>query len=50
VGIRLSPVSPVNGADLDSDPAASYAYVVERLNTFGLAYIHIIEGATQGPR
>jgi len=50
VGIRLSPVSPVNGADLDSDPAGTYAYVVERLNTFGLAYIHVIEGATQGPR
>jgi N-ethylmaleimide reductase len=50
VGIRLSPVSPVNGADIDSDPAGTYAYVVERLNTFGLAYIHIIEGATQGPR
>jgi hypothetical protein len=42
------------GADrdgaLDSDPAGTYAYVVERLNAFGLAYIHIIEGATQGPR
>ncbi len=50
VGIRLSPVSPVNGADLDSDPAGTYAYVVERLNAFGLAYIHIIEGVTQGPR
>ena len=50
VGIRLSPVSPVNGAGLDSDPAATYAYVVERLNAFDLAYIHIIEGATQGPR
>ena len=50
VGIRLSPVSPVNGADLDSDPAGTYAYVVERLNACGLAYIHIIEGATQGPR
>jgi len=50
VGIRLSPVSPVNGADLDSDPAGTYAYVVEQLNAFGLAYIHIIEGATQGPR
>jgi N-ethylmaleimide reductase len=50
VGIRLSPVSPVNGAGLDSDPAATYAYVVERLNAFALAYIHIIEGATQGPR
>jgi N-ethylmaleimide reductase len=50
VGIRLSPVSPVNGANLDSDPAGTYAYVVERLNVFGLAYIHVIEGATQGPR
>jgi N-ethylmaleimide reductase len=50
VGIRLSPISPVNGAELDSDPAGTYAYVVERLNAYGLAYIHIIEGATQGPR
>ena len=50
VGIRLSPVSPVNGADLDSDSTATYAYVIEQLNAFGLAYIHIIEGATQGPR
>ena len=30
VGIRLSPLSPVNGAALDSDPAATYTYVVER--------------------
>ncbi|CAN7790017.1 alkene reductase [Caballeronia sp. LjRoot34] len=49
-GIRLSPVSPVNGAALDSDPAATYGYAVEQLNAFGLAYIHIIEGVTQGPR
>jgi len=50
VGIRLSPLSPVNGADLDSDPAGTYAYVVEKLNEFGLAYIHVIEGVTQGAR
>ncbi len=50
VGIRLSPISPVNGAALDSDPAGTYGYVVKRLNAFSLAYIHIIEGATQGPR
>jgi N-ethylmaleimide reductase len=50
VGIRLSPVSPVNGAGLDSDPAGTYAYVINQLNAFGLAYIHIIEGTTQGPR
>jgi N-ethylmaleimide reductase len=50
VGIRLSPLSPVNDIGADSDPEATYGYVVERLNAFGLAYIHIIEGATQGPR
>lgn len=50
VGIRLSPIAPVNGAALDSDPAATYGYVVERLNAFNLAYMHVVEGATQGPR
>jgi N-ethylmaleimide reductase len=50
VGIRLSPLNRGNGADLDSDPAGTYGYVVERLNRLGLAYIHVIEGATQGPR
>jgi len=50
VGVRLSPVSPINDAGLDSDPAETYGYVVERLNAFGLAYIHVIEGVTQGPR
>jgi N-ethylmaleimide reductase len=50
VGIRLSPLSPVNGAGLDSDPVGIYAYVVEQLNALALAYIHIIEGVTQGPR
>jgi N-ethylmaleimide reductase len=50
VGIRLSPVSPVNDIGPDSDPEATYSYVVQRLNAFGLAYLHIIEGVTQGPR
>jgi len=50
VGIRLSPLSPVNDAALDSDPEGTYTYVVERLNAFNLAYIHVIEGVTQGPR
>ncbi len=50
VGVRLSPVSPVNDIGPDSDPEATYSYVVDCLNPFGLAYIHVIEGATQGPR
>ncbi len=50
VGVRLSPVSPANDIGHDSDPETVYSYVVEHLNPFGLAYIHVIEGATQGPR
>jgi N-ethylmaleimide reductase len=50
VGIRLSPVSPVNDAALDSDPAATYGHIVDRLNSFRLAYLHVIEGITQGAR
>lgn len=49
LGVRLSPVSPANGAN-DSDPQALFNYVIERLNTLGLAYIHIVEGATGGDR
>ncbi len=49
-GVRLSPLSPVNDLALDSDPADTYGYVVEQLNDFGLAYLHVIEGVTQGPR
>jgi len=48
-GIRLSPVTPVNDAR-DSDPAPLFRYAVEGLNRFGLAYLHMIEGATGGPR
>ena len=50
VGVRLSPVAQVNGAGLDNDPPGTYLRAVDRLNAFGLAYIHVIEGATQGPR
>ncbi|MDO9403691.1 MAG: alkene reductase [Polaromonas sp.] len=48
-GIRLSPVTPANDAH-DSDPQPLFDYVVRQLATMNLAYIHIIEGATGGPR
>lgn len=50
VGIRLSPLSPVNGAALDSDPLGTDRHAVEKLSAFHLAYLHVIEGVTQGPR
>ena len=49
VGIRLSPVTPANDVT-DSDPQALFEYVVKQLAQLGLAYIHVIEGATGGPR
>ena len=48
-GIRLSPVTPANDA-FDADPQPLFDYVVKQLATLNLAYIHIIEGATGGPR
>ncbi len=49
VGIRLSPVTPANDA-FDPDPQPLFDYVVRELANFHLAYVHIIEGATGGPR
>ncbi|MHB1198488.1 MAG: alkene reductase [Polaromonas sp.] len=48
-GIRLSPVTTANDA-FDADPQPLFEYVVRQLATLNLAYIHIIEGATGGPR
>ena len=48
-GVRLSPVTPYNDMS-DSDPQALFNYVVEQLNELGLVFIHLIEGATGGPR
>ncbi|MAF05496.1 MULTISPECIES: alkene reductase [Herbaspirillum] len=49
VGIRLSPISPANDI-ADSDPKALFSYVVEQLNRYKLVYLHVVEGATGGPR
>lgn len=48
-GLRLSPFSPANGVS-DADPMATYSYLVPELNRFGLAYLHMVEGATGGSR
>jgi len=48
-GIRISPVSPASGS-FDSDPAAVYFPFVRALSERHLVYVHVIEGATQGPR
>ena len=49
VGIRLSPFSNANNIS-DSDPMPLFEHAVDILNGFGLAYLHMVEGQTGGPR
>ena len=48
-GIRLSPLTTFT-APRDSNPQATYGYVVDQLAPLGLAYLHMIEGETGGAR
>ncbi|QDV07907.1 N-ethylmaleimide reductase [Planctomycetes bacterium Poly30] len=43
VGIRISPCSDFNDMG-DSDPGALFRAFVEKLDSYGLAYLHLIEG------
>ncbi|MCE2659355.1 MAG: alkene reductase [Rubrivivax sp.] len=49
-GLRLSPVSPVNGLGQDSQPQALYEHVLARLAPLNLAFAHLVEGTTGGAR
>ena len=48
-GIRISPVTPANDIS-DSDPQPLFDHIVDHLNALNLVYLHVIEGATGGPR
>jgi N-ethylmaleimide reductase len=48
-GIRISPVTPANDVS-DSNPQLLFNHIVDGLNAEKLVYIHVIEGATGGPR
>lgn len=49
-GVRLSPVTPANDCGQDSNAQALYEHALGRVSNLGLAYVHVIEGATGGPR
>ncbi|HET6788759.1 MAG TPA: alkene reductase [Aquabacterium sp.] len=49
VGVRISPVSPVNDSN-ESAPQALFEYVVRELDKLKPIYVHVVEGATGGPR
>jgi len=47
VGVRLGPSGTFNSMS-DSDPFALFGYAAERLNEFGMAYLHLIEPRIKG--
>ena len=49
VGIRVSPVTPANDI-VDDDPQPLFEHLARQLAPLGLAYVHVIEGATGGAR
>jgi N-ethylmaleimide reductase len=49
VGVRLSPVSPVNDSS-ESNPQPLFEHVVRELEKLHPVYIHVVEGHTGGPR
>lgn len=49
VGVRVSPFNPFNSMS-DSDPVAHYPTMVAELARLGLAYLHVVEAATEESR
>ncbi|GLC42802.1 hypothetical protein PLESTB_001419400 [Pleodorina starrii] len=47
VGIRISPFTTFLDA-LDSTPYATHVYLVEKLNAYGLSYVHMVEPRVLG--
>jgi N-ethylmaleimide reductase len=47
IGVRIAPSGTFNGM-ADSDPRTLFRHVAERLDGFGLAYLHIIEPRIKG--
>lgn len=51
VGIRLSPTTPDAGnTPMGSQVMETYGYLIDKLNAYDLAYLHLVEGATAGSR
>lgn len=50
VGVRLSPFSNANNVGIDSDTLATFSAAIDVLNKAGIAFLHMVEGQTGGPR
>jgi N-ethylmaleimide reductase len=50
VGIRISPFSNANNVGIDSDTLGTFGAAIDVINSFDLAFVHMVEGQTGGPR
>jgi len=50
VGVRLSPFSNANNVGIDSTSVATFSAAIDVLNDAGVAFLHMVEGQTGGPR
>jgi N-ethylmaleimide reductase len=46
IGVRLSPLGKMNDI-YDDNPEETFGYIAERLSDYGLAYLHIVNPATE---
>lgn len=49
IGVRVSPTGSFNDMR-DSNPTETFRVAVERLNTYGIGYLHVVESAQDGPQ
>lgn len=50
VGVRLSPFSDANNVGFDGDTLATFGAAIDVLNQAKVAFLHMVEGQTGGPR
>ncbi|MBZ4022226.1 alkene reductase [Rhodobacter sp. TJ_12] len=50
VGVRLSPYSNANNVGIDSHTRELFGHAIGQLNDRPLAFVHMVEGQTGGPR
>jgi N-ethylmaleimide reductase len=48
IGMRISPYGVAGGMTADADTDSVYEHLVARLNTIGMAYIHVVDHSSMG--
>jgi N-ethylmaleimide reductase len=49
IGVRISPTGTFNDMR-DANPSETFSVAVDRLNKYGIGYLHVVESAQDGPQ